>query len=45
MHLSDLRRLLHHRSWYYPIRPTYVNRHYDDDITVLRMFVLFIPHS
>ena len=45
MHLSDLRRLLHHRSWYYPIRPTHVDPDYDDDITVLRIFVMFIYHG
>ena len=42
MHLSDLRRLLHHRSWYYQIRPTYVDHDYDDDIMILRIFVMLI---
>jgi hypothetical protein len=45
MHMSDLRRFLHHRSWYYPIRPNDDDEDYDDDITILRTFVMFIYHG
>jgi len=35
----------HHRSWYYKVRPTYVDHDYDDDFHVLRLFVMFIYHG